>query len=295
MITPRAPLFRKLHALIALSLIVLLPSQVFAWGEKAHRIIGALAWQKLSDQAKRQVEWLLPEESSDPDGPLAAVSMWADRQSANYREQARWHFVAIPLSAAEYDEKRDCADGNCLVVALNNQKVILESGGPRKERADALKYVVHLVGDVHQPLHCADNDDRSGNLVQVKFLGQISNLHKVWDFDMVEASKMNVQQYVEELKEFKVSRGFWIEQWVNDSHAIAQKYAYVIPQDRELGNTYYRRNESIMTQQLAQASEKLVQILEEALKSKSRNRNRIGLKASPKSLANRLEPAGGPS
>jgi hypothetical protein len=295
MITPRTPLSKKLHVVLVLSVILLLPSQAFAWGEKAHRIIGALAWMKLSEQAKRQVRDLLPEESSDPDGPLAAVSMWADRQSINYREQARWHFVAIPLSAATYDEKRDCADGNCIVVALNKQKVILENGGPRKERADALKYVVHLVGDVHQPLHCADNDDRGGNLVQVKFLGQISNLHKVWDFDMVEAPKMSVQQYVEELKDFKVSRGFWIDHWVNESHAIAQKYAYVIPQDRELGNTYYRRNESIMKQQLAQASERLVQILEEALTSRSKYKKSARLKVSPKSLANRQEPAGGPS
>jgi len=256
------------HLVLILSLILLVPSQTFAWGEKAHRIIGALAWLKLSAQAQRQVKELLPEESSDPDGPLAAVSMWADRQSAVYREQAKWHFVAIPLSAAAYDEKRDCADGNCIVVALNKKKMILESGGPRNERAEALKYVVHLVGDVHQPLHCADNDNRGGNMVQVKFLGQISNLHKVWDFDMIEASKMNVQQYVEELKDFKVSQGYWIDHWVNDSHAIAQKYVYAIPQDRELGNTYYRRNESILKQQLAQASEKLVQILEEALKNR---------------------------
>ena len=275
MITPRTPLSRTLHLTLVFSLVLLLPSQTFAWGEKAHRIIGRLAWEKLSEQAKQQVRTLLPEESSDPDGPLAAVSMWADRQSVVYREQARWHFVEIPLSAPGYDENRDCRDGNCIVVKLNDQKIILESSEPRKARAEALKYVVHLVGDVHQPLHCANNNDHSGNLVQVKFLGQISNLHKVWDVDMIETSKDTVKDYVTDLMEFKVSPGFWIDRWANDSHAIAQKYAYVIPQDRELGNTYYRRNETVVKQQLALASEKLVQILEEALKNKpSKNMRR---------------------
>ena len=274
MITPRTPVSRTLHIVLVLSLVLLLPSQTFAWGEKAHRIIGALAWLKLSEDVRRQVKALLPEESSDPDGPLAAVSTWADRQSVVYREQAKWHFVNIPLSAAIYDEKRDCGDGNCIVVKLNEQKVILESGRTAKERAEALKYVVHLVGDLHQPLHCADNNDRAGNTIQVKFLGQISNLHKVWDFDMIEASKKSVGQYAQDLKELNATKGFWIDRWANESHAIAQKYAYVLPQDRELGNTYYRRNESILNMQLAQASEKLVQILEGVLTHRSKSKHK---------------------
>ena len=129
-------------------------------------------------------------------------------------------------------------------------------------------YIVHLVGDIHQPLHCTDNNDRGGNTVQVKFHGNVTNLHKFWDYDMIEdmTSSSTVSEYAKKLMSIPAERGFWIEDWANDSHRIAQTYVYAIPSDRELGNTYYQRNKSILEKQLVKASEKLVQVLEDALK-----------------------------
>lgn len=264
--TVHRPRCKILHLTLTLILLVAFPMRAFAWDDKAHQIIGALAWKKLSEGAKRQVLNLLPPEASaDPNGPLAAVSTWADRQRVVYREQASWHFVAIPLSESKFDWNRDCANKNCIVSKLDEKKNALQSG-PKQSRAEALMYIVHLVGDIHQPLHCADNDDRGGNMVQVKFRGKATNLHKVWDYDMVEASQLTVSQYVEKLRDVKAQRGYWIEDWANDSHQIAKTYVYAIPSDRELGNTYYQRNLPILEMQLVKASEKLAQILDEALK-----------------------------
>jgi hypothetical protein len=207
---------------------------------------------------------LLPEASKDPDGPLAAVSTWADRQRIVYTEQASWHFVNIPLSQSSFNWDRDCKDRTCIVFQLNEKKNALQPGKSRQVRAEALMYVVHLVGDIHQPLHCADNNDRGGNTVQVKFRGRPTNLHKVWDYYMVEASSSTVSEYAKKLMNTPAERGNWIEDWANDSHRIARE-VYAIPSDRELGTSYYQRNLPIMEKQLAKASEKLVQILEEAL------------------------------
>jgi hypothetical protein len=262
------PRRKILHLTLTFILLVSFPMRAFAWDDKAHQIIGALAWMKLSPEAKRQVLYLLPAAGKDPDGPLAAVSTWADRQRVVYADQASWHFVNIPLSQSAYDPNRDCPNNNCIVFQLNEKKKVLESNKPRQERAEALMYIVHLVGDIHQPLHCTDNNDRGGNTVQVRFRGNVTNLHKFWDYDMIEdmTSSSTVLEYARKLMSIPAERGFWIEDWANDSHRIAQKYVYVIPSDRELGNTYYERNKSIMEQQLVKASVKLVQILEDALK-----------------------------
>jgi nuclease S1 len=254
---------KLLHLTLTFVLLFALPIQALAWDDKGHQIIGALAWLKLSEGVKRQVLALLPESSKDPDGPLAAVSTWADRQKVVYREQVRWHFVSIPLSQQSFDWNRDCANKNCIVFQLDEKKKVLQYGKFRQERAEALMYVVHLVGDIHQPLHCADNNDRGGNTVQVKFRGQATDLHKVWDYDMIEASPLSVSDYARKLLSTPAEKGYWIEDWANDSHRIAQTYVYAIPYDRELGNTYYQRNLPILEQQLAKASEKLVQILDD--------------------------------
>jgi hypothetical protein len=266
LITLHSPLKKVLHLTLAITIVLSSPLQSFAWSDKAHRIIAALAWMKLSESAKRQVRELLPGTSLEGNGPLAEISMWADLQRGPYPEERRWHFVAIPLSAESYDMKRDCADGNCIVVKLNEKKELLRTSQNRQIRADALKYVVHLVGDLYQPLHVTDNNDQGGNMVQVKFQGKLTNLHQVWDSEMINRSELDVASYVKKLSELSVPRGFWIDSWVQDSHGIAQQYVYAVPKDRELGTTYYRRNLPVLEMQLATAAEKLAEILNDNLK-----------------------------
>src|SRR4030095_8489171 len=163
--TARRTPIKILHLILALSLIGFVPTRTFAWDEKGHKIIAALAWSKLNEQYKRQLRELIGSQNSDPDGPLAAIAGWADRQGLQYPEQRKWHFVNIPLSAPTYDEKRECYDGNCIVVKLNEKKNEFQSAKDNKARIQALSYLIHLVGDIHQPLHCTDNDDAAGNRV----------------------------------------------------------------------------------------------------------------------------------
>ena len=265
---------RVLALVLTCSLVLLFPTRTFAWGDKGHQIIGALAWLKLSDDAKQYVNELLPEAASDPNGPLAAVGPWADRRGLANPEERKWHFVMIKLWDAAYNSERDCADGNCIVVKLEDKKNILQFNSDRRTRAEALKYVIHLVGDIHQPLHCIDNNDNAGNSLLVKFMGERTDLHKVWDVDMIEASKLSVGEYAKKLSSLEVTKGYWIDHWTNDSHEIATRYVYAIPKDGELGRDYYRRNLPILDRQLALAAEKLRGILEEVLTASPRSRRR---------------------
>jgi hypothetical protein len=135
----------------------------------------------LTPQAKLQVDALL---ALEPGATLASISNWADL--TRNKATARWHYVNVPRdSACQYLPSRDCPDDECVVAAIERQVQRLASGASPTERLNALKYVVHFVGDVHQPLHAAFADDRGGNSYQLQAFGKGTNLHAVWDTALI--------------------------------------------------------------------------------------------------------------
>lgn len=173
--------FRRRHTAIAL-IAVLIPATSFGWGRDGHRIIGHIAEQFLSTNARAAVRDLLGDES------LADVSTWADevRGSPAYRWTAPLHYVNSPPGSDGYDAQRDCADGCCVVGAIEHYADVLrDSQAPRPVRIEALKFLVHFVGDVHQPLHAGYGVDRGGNDVKVFFFGDNTNLHSLWDSGLI--------------------------------------------------------------------------------------------------------------
>jgi hypothetical protein len=174
---------RRARALLCLpfALALALPAQ--AWGPLGHRLVARLAEPDLDPQASAQVARLL---QGEPDPTLAGIANWADTLRANDpdlgRRTARWHYVNIADPGCAFDAARDCPGGNCVVAALDAQTGILaDPSRSDAERRQALKFVVHLVGDVHQPLHAGRGDDRGGNDYQVNVRGKGSNLHSLWD------------------------------------------------------------------------------------------------------------------
>ena len=162
------------------------PAPSFAWGVEGHRIIAAIAADELTPAAKTQIEQLLG--SGDVSAAMMDASTWADEIRLQRPQTAPWHFVDIPIGSAGYDYLRDCIRQNCVVSQIDRterafaDKRVLASG-----RAEALRFLIHFVGDVHQPLHAADNRDKGGNLVRVVLDGRRTNLHAVWDVDVVRA------------------------------------------------------------------------------------------------------------
>jgi hypothetical protein len=246
-------------------------SEVYAWGYFGHRLIARVAEQYLSPQIEHEVRKLLgprtlADVSDDPDG-------WRSKRP----ETGPWHFVNIPLQASTYDAERDCPNGDCIIAAIVRfQKVLADRNQSRSARTEALIFLVHLVGDLHQPLHCADNNDRGGNDVNVTFFGQSGpeyDLHAVWDEHLLRHTRMRERVYVRKLLALLDPRSLThlqegsVTDWALETHQVAVAYAYNLSPYRQLGSTYYRENLPVLDNQLAKAGVRLARILNDALQS----------------------------
>ena len=213
---------RLLHRFVFPStlLLVLLAvsAPVAAWSKLGHRLVGELAQRHLEPGVDAQVRALL---AGEPDPTLAGVAYWADAlrndDPPRFKATSRWHYVnATGKGGCGFDPARDCADGGCVISAIEAQRAILvDRSQPREARRDALKFLVHLVGDVHQPLHAGDRDDAGGNRFQVSLATRLepeayardkyvngvmgTNLHAVWDYYLLGESRLSLQQYAQRL------------------------------------------------------------------------------------------------
>lgn len=262
----------RLFPTVLLSVACATPA--FGWGETGHRIVARIADGLLTDQARARVRALLHGNS------LEGVSVFADHYRLLDTNTAPWHFVDIPVSSSRYDRVRDCREHHgCVVEALEHFKTVLtDSHSSVSNRAFALMFVVHLVGDLHQPLHCADNNDRGGNEVKVTFFGQTNspigglwNLHAVWDGGLIEHRGMSDREYARKLTaQFTVDsiaalQAGTIVDWVLESHSNAVHFAYQIPPARELGTAYYRRVRPVLDDSLLKGGLRLARVLNETL------------------------------
>ncbi len=253
---------RFTRATAVLALVLLVNMNTFAWGPEGHRIVALLAQQRLTPAAKAQVRSLLGSRG------LAAVANYADQIRPSRPETANWHFVDIPLNEAAYDEARDCKatdHGDCVIAELARARAdALNTRLSKAKRAEALKFIVHFVGDIHQPLHCTDNNDRGGNQVNVDWFGQSSNLHRVWDSNIITETHLAEADYVDQLNgwldsqdEKALAQGTTTD-WAQEAHKQAHDHSYVnvpggglVPNNANLGSDYFDANEPVVDQQLA--------------------------------------------
>jgi hypothetical protein len=221
---------------LALLLVLGLTGPALAWGSEGHRIVAEIAEQYLEPATARQVRELLAIENATT---LAQVSTWADEIRPQRRETAPWHFVDIPIhtppgTPAAYDAARDCPRGDCVVVAIDRFSAVLQDrSAPPRERLEALKFVVHFVADVHQPLHSADDGNKGGNAIHVTFLGHRTNLHAVWDTGILAPAVAGDERaYALELARSITPAGLARWQggapadWANESYEIARRLIY---------------------------------------------------------------------
>lgn len=169
-----------IDACMAASAIAMAPSTVLAWGNEGHQVVALIAEKHLTAQAHAQIEQLL---ALEPGQTLASISIWADEHRSP--QMAPMHYVNFPRGDCHYQETRDCPDGKCVVSAIERNQKILQSDAPPEKRLVALKYLVHFVADVHQPLHAGYADDRGGNTYQLQAFMRGSNLHAVWDTGLI--------------------------------------------------------------------------------------------------------------
>ena len=172
--------FRKALAITVALTLLASPSPALAWGKAGHRVVATLATSLLTPEARSQFADLL-----GPNVTLAAISTWADEIRSSRPNTGPWHYVNLPRDATAYDATRDCARG-CVISAIEQSlRLLHDTSKDRAVREEALRWVVHFVADLHQPLHVLA-DDRGGNDVLVQFMGRQTNLHRLWDGDVID-------------------------------------------------------------------------------------------------------------
>ncbi|MDG3004679.1 S1/P1 nuclease [Paludisphaera mucosa] len=268
---PPRTLARRLAAATAALLVAVAaaaPKPAFAWGRNAHRAAARLAESRLTPEARALVRELLDEGES-----LADASTWADENSRDIPGSASWHFVNVPITAERYSPQY-CRDG-CVVSRLAEfRRILADPTAPKPRRRMALRYVVHLVEDVHQPMHVGDRRDRGGNTVQLSyFRDEFTNLHQVWDSGILRVGFRNERELADAL--FDVARrpearnwlGGDAEDWADESLKAAKK-AYLMPGTNEfirpgarLGREYQDAQLPVAVERLARAGMRLSDVL----------------------------------
>ncbi len=270
---------KKLVCLAAALLLVFAPTTVQAWGQEGHEVVGTLAEAMLSAQTKTAVQAILGNVT------LASVSNWADQVRNQRQETYNWHFVDIPRNEAAFSNDRDCFlpndthpgastdHMNCVVDRITYFKQILaDTTKTSTERQEALKFIVHFVGDIHQPFH-AIGDARGGNDNHITEFGSTTcgtgkcNLHGAWDTGMIMHTGMDVNAYVQHLQELIATNHMAAsgnpEDWANESHAFSQ--AAWLDDGGMLDDAYYNTQIQVVDKRLALAGLRLAALLEDAL------------------------------
>ncbi|SFK40386.1 S1/P1 nuclease [Lysobacter sp. cf310] len=187
---------------LLIALLLLLPFDALAWGTLGHRLVALLAWDELDPAVRGDIDALL---AGEPDPTLAGIANWADDLRSNDpdlgKKSAKWHYVNLGEDDCVYEAARNCPKGDCVVEAIRAQTLILgDRARPRDQRLQALKFVVHFVGDVHQPLHAGYSHDKGGNDVQINLNGRGSNLHQLWDSGMLNAAHLDENAWLQRLR-----------------------------------------------------------------------------------------------
>lgn len=251
---------RMLYWLLAIAMAWMFSPTVHAWGPQGHQIIAAMAWEQMTPQARAGVQRLLALEAG---ATLVSVSTWADEN--RNPENAAWHYVNFPRDQCNYEPRRDCPDGQCVIAAIDTQLALLASDATEARRLTALKWVVHLVGDVHQPLHAGHADDRGGNRYQLQAFMSGTNLHALWDSGLLQqVQESNARQTQRLLRTMPSASDLNAAQAALESCRIVAMPGFY--PERQLDATYVARFTPIVEQRLALAAARLAALLNQVLR-----------------------------
>ena len=207
------------------------------WSKTGHRVIGEVAQEHLNNRTKRAIYELLGGQS------LAAVANFADEIKADstYRKFSAWHYVNIPANE-KYGESAVSPNGDLIVGIQECIRIIKDSNSSVEDRSFYLKMLVHLIGDLHQPMHIGRLEDKGGNDIQLQWFNNGSNLHKVWDANMIDDYGMSYSELASKLpviekKDIKKLQEGSILDWVEESQEIAN----AVYDSVEVGEKLYYR------------------------------------------------------
>ena len=227
---------------------------LFAWGKTGHRIVGEIAETYLTKNAKDQIKKLMGHHD------ISRMTVWADeiKSDPEWKHANNWHWCTIPDNEKYTKEKYDGLAVEKLkefITTLKTKKNSLE------EKKIALKFLVHIIGDLHQPLHVGNGKDRGGNSIRLKWFGESTNLHSIWDTKLIDFQKLSYSEYANYLL-LEENRSM-IRKWQADSILVyihesrdlrKQCYEFL---DEDLKWEYFYINKSLLETRLLQGGIRL--------------------------------------
>ncbi len=251
-----------MRSIAAILILFLLPPVSWAWGPTGHRAVALVAENHLSPEAAAAVHELLGSET------LPMVAAWADavRSLDQYKHTAPWHYVNIP-DGESYESSPKNPDGDIVVAMRRMERTLRSSDATRREKIEALKFLVHFIGDAHQPLHAGRIDDRGGNLTAVRWMGapEPINLHALWDSTLIEADRLSYTElaaWIDRATEEQMSE--WQQagyvDYVRESMELRDA-CYELDPKAQAGFRYLNRHLPTVHLRLAQAGVRLAGVL----------------------------------
>ena len=256
---------RLLTSFAAFLACLLTGSAAYAWGGDNHRVICGIAWEETTPAARERIADILGAGGRDA---FAESCLWADvYRDEGHRETEGWHYVNVPIGATAVDPARDCKEPeSCVLTQIDRQIAILKGKASAPDKAMALKFLAHFVGDLHQPLHAGHAEDRRGGTFKGTFLGQPYDFHWLWDDGLTTALHRPWRDMANQLRDnlTAAKRRAWLASkpidWANESLAIANDPATDYADHGkpfDLGADYQQKQLPIIFDRLSRAGARL--------------------------------------
>lgn len=261
---------RKVIASTAWILLTLLLTThthtVMAWGQTGHRAIAQVAMNHLDKKAKKELFKIMGHES------LVEASTWMDdiKSDSSWDFARTWHYVTIP-DGETYQTAAKEERGDAVEAIERMKQIIKDESKSRKERRDAVAMLVHLVGDIHQPLHVGNGTDKGGNDVKIKWFYDRSNLHRIWDSEMIDSKQFSYSELaklVDHPHEVELDNidNTDINIWIKEAMDLRPQ-VYDLTNEEYLSYEYMYKNWDTVKERIEKAGRRLAAVLNEVLAS----------------------------
>ncbi len=257
-------------------LVIAYTPNAFSWGKTGHRIVGEIAQRNLSAKTLKAIHELAGEED------LSRLSTWSDeiRSDPKMGFTTPWHYVSIPTGKTYFEQKRS-KEGDIIEALYRFQDTLLDPKETKEHKLDALRFMIHMTGDLHQPLHVGLAEDRGGNSIRVKWFKTETNLHTIWDEELIDFEKLSFTEYANYLNHFsKDDKKDWEKgtfmNWAQESQDLRPK-VYDLPEGGSLSYEYSYKVKPVIEQRLKQAGLRLAYVLNKIFNQEKLPKDEIDL------------------
>lgn len=261
---------KKLLPAALLAVVLLMPDNLLAWGTTGHRVVAELAQQNIKSKTRKKINQLLDNK------PMAYWANWSDfiksDKTGIWDHTHIWHFVNSPsgLSKDEFvSHIKNIAQDNVYSEIPKLEKIIQDKVSSHEQKRVALLFLIHLVGDAHQPMHVSNAEDMGGNKISVLWFNDKTNIHSVWDGKLVDYEKYSYTEYAHILnimpkKNKQQLQLGTLEDWLFESRTLADEIYSEVNNESSLSYDYSYKYKAVLELQLQRAGMRLSQILDKA-------------------------------